>query len=438
MQRVTILLALMVIGAGFRLFVLELRPDGALLRAPDEPEYLEIAQNIWLGEGFVLNKQPTAYRDMLVPYMVAATMFVGGGDFKLFYYVQLVLSLATGLLLYLVARKRFSENIAYLVCAVWMLYPAAAVFSSLLLTETVFTFFWVLAIWLHDRMDDKGYTITDAIMLGAVLGLLCLTRAAGAILLATVFVYVFLIRHETPFALRARAVSIVLLAAIVVMLPWMIRNQAVADRFALNTNGGINLLIGNNPYATGAYIFDERVQRLIPDEARSEAQRDVAATGAAVEYARGHVRATLQNWPTKFAYLWSTDMAMLAHFAPVRGATLAETLHEQPLGALVLMAIPFAILVLLGLSGFYLVKKFPARGFFILQLWFTALAAFVSYGLPRYHFPVMPAVILGMAAYVEHQPWNSAPQWRRLSLLLAIGIFMGVWTFESVKIIGWM
>jgi hypothetical protein len=132
-------------------------------------------------------------------------------------------------------------------------------------------------------------------------------------------------------------------------------------------------------------------------------------------------------------------MAMLAHYAPLRGApSLADTLHAQPLGALILMAIPFSVLVLLGLSGFYLVAKFPTRGFFILQLSLAALAAFASYGLPRYHFPLMPAVIIGAAAYVENQPWNSAPQWRRLFLLLAIGVFIGVWIFETVKIIGWM
>ncbi|MBK6765279.1 MAG: glycosyltransferase family 39 protein [bacterium] len=439
MKRFTILLSLLIIGAGFRLFVLELRPEGALLAAPDEADYLEISNNLWLSGDFSYQGKPTAYRDMLMPLLTAGVQKISSGDFKLVFYVQLVLSLLTGLLLYLVALKRFAENTAYLVMTVWMLYPAAAVFGALLLTETLFTFLWVLAIWLHDRLDEHGYEMREALLLGVVLGLLCLTRAAGAILLATVFFYVFVIRYETPFAERARAVSLVLIGALIVMVPWMTRNQLTMERFALNTNGGINLLIGNNPYANGGYLFDERVQGLIPHEARTEAQRDVAASSTAWDYGLGNIRKTVSMWPTKFAYLWSTDMAMLAHFAPVRGAqSLAETLHMQPLGALILMAIPFAVLVLLGLSGFYLVKKFPARGFFILQLSFAALAAFASYGLPRYHFPLMPAVIIGAAAYYEHQPWNSAPQWRRLAMLLAIGLFMGVWLFETVKIIGWM
>jgi len=439
MQRLSILLSLLVIGAGFRLFVLDLRPDAALLYAPDEPEYLEIAQHIWSGQGFALDGAPTGYRDMLLPYLIAGVMTVSGGDFKPIFYVQLVLSLLTGLLLYQVARARFSEAISYLVLTVWMLYPATALFTSLLLTETLFVFWWVLAIWLHDRLDAHGYRVGDALLLGGTLGLLCLTRAAGAILLATVFAYVLFIRYETPLAQRAKAVSFVLIGALLLMLPWMVRNQMVMERFALNTNGGINLLIGNNPYGNGAYQFDDRVQAIIPIEARTEAQRDVAANHAAREYAQGNLRKTIEMWPTKFAHLWSTDMAMLAHFAPVRGSTsLAETLHMQPLGALILMAIPYAVLVLLGLCGFYLVKKFPARGFFILQLSLGALAAFVSYGLPRYHFPLMPAVILGAAAYVEQQPWNGAPPWRRLSLLMALGLFAGVWMFETVTIIGWM
>ncbi len=439
MKRLSILLSLLVIGAGFRLFVLDLRPEGALLHAPDEPEYLDIAQNIWLGNGYSLNGEPTGYRDMLLPYVTAGVMSVFGGDFTPIFYLQILLCLLTGVLLYFIALKRFNDTTAYGVMAVWMLYPMAAVYTSLLLTETMSVFFWVLAIWLHDRLDEHGYTIRDALLLGIVLGLLCLSRAAGMILLATVFIYVFLIRYETPMASRARAVSFVLVGALVVMLPWMVRNQIVMERFWLNTNGGINMLIGNNPYANGGYIFDDRVQKMIPEEARTEAQRDVAATHAAREYAQGHLRDTFGMWPTKFAYLWSTDMAMLSHYAPVRGSTsLAATLRAQPVGALILMGIPFAILVIFGLCGFYLVKKFPARGFFILQLALGAVAAFISYGMPRYHFVLMPAVILGAAAYVENQPWNSAPQWRRLALLLAIGLFMGIWTFEVVKIIGWV
>lgn len=439
MKRWSILVALLIIGAGFRLFVLESRPEGALLYAPDEPDFLEISQNIWLGDGFSFHGKPTAYRDPLLPYATAGVMSLSGGEFRPIFYVQILLSLLTGLLLFYIALKRFTESTAYGVITVWMLYPAAAIFSSLLLTETMSVFLWVLAIWLHDRLDDNGYTIQDSLILGAVLGLLCLSRAAGTILLATVFIYVFLIRWETSFADRARAVSFVLIGALIVMLPWMIRNETVMDRFWLNTNGGINLLMGNNPYANGGYNFDERVQRIIPEEARTEAARDVAATMAAREYAEGHLRETISLWSNKFAYLWSTDMALLAHFAPVRGSeSLAETLREQPMGALILVAIPFTILVILSLCGFYLVQKFPARGSFILQLALGAAAAFISYGLPRYHFPLMPAVIIGAAAYYENQPWDKAPQWRRLMLLLAIGLFMGIWTFETVKIIGWV
>lgn len=437
MKKFSILLLLTALGLGFRMFALELRPEAALLRAPDEPEYLEIAQNISLGDGFAFHGERTAYRDMLMPTLTAGAIWLTG-DFKFVFWVQIFLSLLTGLLLYLIAARRFSEGISYAVFAAWMFYPAASVFSSLLLTETLFVFFWVLAMWLHDRLEESDYSVRESLLLGAVLGLLCLTRAAGAILLATVFIYVLLIRWETKFALRAKSVSLILLASIVVMLPWMLRNYVYLDRFALNTNGGINLLIGNNPYANGGYMFDERAQEIIAD-ARGEAERDHAASRAAREYAQGHLKKTFEIWATKFAYLWSTDMAMMAHYAPVRGApSLADTLHAQPLGALILMAIPFAVLVLLGLSGFYLVAKFPARGFFILQLSLAALAAFASYGLPRYHFPLMPAVIIGAAAYVENQPWNSAPQWRRLFLLLAIGVFIGVWIFETVKIIGWM
>ena len=56
---------------------------------------------------------------MLMPLLTAGVQKISSGDFKLVFYVQLVLSLLTGLLLDLVALKRFAENTAYLVLTVW-------------------------------------------------------------------------------------------------------------------------------------------------------------------------------------------------------------------------------------------------------------------------------------------------------------------------------
>ena len=424
-------------GLALRVVVIDLRPEGAAIIAPDEPEYIEIAQNLWLGDGFTFRGEPTAYRDMLFPAVTALIMKLTGGNFRGMLYLQSILSCLTGWLLYLIGRKRFSETIGLILCGAWIFYPASILFSAMYLTETLFVFLWVLAIVLYDRLEENA-TLTNAILLGICLGVLCLTRAAGLLMIAAIVIYVVLIRYETEFKHRLRISLVVVAASLVIILPWMIRNYVVMDSFSLNTNGGINLLIGNNRYATGAYRFDEPVQEMLPDESLSEAARDQAAADLASEYFWSDVSRSLNLWSRKFAYLWSTDMAMLAHYLPSRGnASLAEQLRLMPLALLLITAIPYIVILLAGTTGFYLVKKFPTRGFFILQVFMITVAAFLSFGLPRFHFPAMPALMIGAAAFVYYKPLTSAPKWRQIFLLMMLSMFIGIWSYEVFAILGW-
>jgi hypothetical protein len=129
---------------------------------------------------------------------------------------------------------------------------------------------------------------------------------------------------------------------------------------------------------------------------------------------------------------------MLTHYAPSRGSeSLAVELRMMPPLWLLITAIPYMLMVLAGTAGFYLVKKFPTRGLFILQVFMITVAAFVSFGLPRFHFPAMPALMIGGAAFVFHKPLATAPKWRQILLLMALSMFVGIWAFEAFTILGW-
>jgi 4-amino-4-deoxy-L-arabinose transferase-like glycosyltransferase len=430
------LFALLIAGAVLRIMAVEFRPPDAPLRAPDEPEYLELAHNLWLEGSYSLQDAPTAYRDVLFPAVSSLLLRIGGGEMKLILYLQILLSCLTGWLIYELSRTRFSENIGLLLAGSWMLYPGAIILCALFLTETVFVFLWALALWIYDRLEARA-VIVNMLLLGVTLGLLCLTRAAGLLLLAAITIYVLLIRYETPFRERLRTALIVVGMSLLVMLPWMLRNQFVMNSFSLNTNGGINLLIGNNRYATGAYRFDEPVEAILPPVSSGEALRNAAASEAASDYFWGNMQQSFELWPRKFAFLWSTDVALLAHYYPRFGdVKLAEYLHALPLWMLLVTAIPYMLILLAGTAGFYLVKRFPARGLFILQLAMIVFAAMLSIGMPRYHFPAMPALMIGGGALLHHLPFRDAPPWRRLFLYMALAIFVGIWSYEAATIMG--
>jgi hypothetical protein len=101
-----------------------------------------------------------------------------------------------------------------------------------------------------------------------------------------------------------------------------------------------------------------------------------------------------------------------------------------------MVALPYMLFVCLGVSGFYLVRHFTTRGLFVLQIALGILAILISHGAPRYHFPLMPAMLVGAGALSAPQPWLSSPLWRRLFLLFTLGMFAGMWLFEAMTVAG--
>jgi 4-amino-4-deoxy-L-arabinose transferase-like glycosyltransferase len=428
---------LLLVGVLLRVAFIEARPAGALVRGPDEDEYLELARNLAHGHGYQMHGEISGYRDMLWPFTASLVMRLTGDSPKGPLYLQLIISCLTGWLLYVIGRRRFTEKAALLMVGIWFLYPGAALPCALFLTETLCVFWWVLAVALYDRLEENGYRLSDALPLGIVLGFVALSRAVGIVLLAAVLLYILLIRIETPWRERAKTAGLIFLAAFVTLLPWMVRNQHAVGKFTLNTNGGINLLIGNNSKATGSYYFTPEVEGLLPPAEAGEVARDDAGSALARRFMEDHPREALSLWPRKFAYFWATDMALWIHYYPPDGPpSTAARLRERSAASLALLALPYMLILLCGTAGFYLVRQFPSRGFFLLQLAFGTLPILMSYGLPRYHLPLMPALVVGCGALWRDQVWIHAPLWRRFFLLWVLGMFLGIWLLESLRIAG--
>ena len=415
---------LLALGLALRIGVIELRPPGTLLLAPDEPEYLAIAESVADGNGFSVYGDTTAYRDMLFPVVSGGVIALCGTEHAVFY-LQVVLDLITALLLFGLARKWFTEDIAVLAAGGWLLYPAAILMTSLLLTETLFVFLWVLALFVYDRAERVD-AIRPYIALGLTFGLLLLTRATGVILAAAILM-VMVYRRRVGHALLVIAVMLA------VTLPWMLRNSRMLGTLALNTNSGINLYIGNNPHATGAYRFDSVVTDTL-----NSADGEVARNGLATQLALNHVRTqpleTLMLWPKKFAYFWSSDMALWAHYLPKpESPSLAATLRAVPVVLLAVAALFYMAIVVLSAAELALNKAIPLRGILILQISLATLAALITYGLPRYHYPLMPALLLGGAGFIAAQPsWKQIA--RKPALILLLIVLACVWVAEILTI----
>jgi 4-amino-4-deoxy-L-arabinose transferase-like glycosyltransferase len=432
-----ILLLLLAVGLALRLVLIHARPDGALEHAADEDEYLAIARSVAAGHGFALNGQLTAYRDMLFPTVAGLMMRVGADSPLVVLYLDALLGCATGFLVFLLGKKRFGEKVGLVMAGAWLLYTGAAIYAALFFTESLCVFLWVAALVLYDRLEDNGFHWGTALLIGIACGLAMLTRVAAMALPLSLIVYIAFIRFETAWRVRWRAAGLVIVGMAAIVLPWMARNAHVVGAFTLNTSGGINLFIGNNAQANGSYKFNPDQEALLPAQV-GEAATSRAAQALALNYMREHSRETVKLWGRKFAFLWATDASQWIHYLWEGGwKSVAARLRQIPVWMLLFLAVPYMLLVGCGVSGYYLVRHFPTRGLFLLQAFFVHAAVFATFGTPRFHQLLMPALIVGGGALWRPRVWDSAPLWRRLFLLFTLGLFVGLWLFEASAIAGY-
>ena len=175
----------------------------------------------------------------------------------------------------------------------------------MLFTETLFVFWWLLALVLYDRLEERNFDLKSAVLLGLALGLCMLTRQIGAILVAAILIYIAFIRYETAWRIRWKAATGIVAACLLVITPWMTRNALAVGAFTLNTNGGINMFIGFNPKAHGGYKFDPDQEAMLPQGSTEGKVPNLSRLPAWNILMT--VRPMQSNLlPRKFAFLWST------------------------------------------------------------------------------------------------------------------------------------
>ena len=314
------LILLLLAGALLRILLIEVRPPGALERAPDEQEYLALARNIAHGSGFSLNGEFTAYRDMFYPALAGRIMAFAGDSPRPMLYLQVLLSCATAFLLFRITSRRFPEEAAVWTAGVWLFYPAAALASALFLTATLFVFFVVLSLECYDRLVAGGFRAADALWLGVAAGLTVLTRAVGLVLLVALLLRLVTLRYGPYAATHWKSAVLLVAACAALCVPWMARNAARVGSFTLNTNGGFD-------FVGGAALHHALTMPVHTPREETGALRRIgdvpllsqtATPGVSTEDDDG----ILALWSGKFARIWTTDIGLWTHYLLPRNPLL--------------------------------------------------------------------------------------------------------------------
>jgi hypothetical protein len=189
----------------------------------------------------------------------------------------------------------------------------------------------------------------------------------------------------------------------------MIRNYNVFNHFAfISNNGGINLLVGNNPHTTGTYGHYRQMTSMLSD-VKDEHARDVKARTLATEYMLKHPWETIKLWPRKLWYLYGKDVEGISWNES--GISLIED-DTTKATMFTLKVIAQCYYVIIGTAFLYSIfilfrehrnktgnQPLPTLGLWIV-LYFTFISL-LTFGDSRFHFPMIPWIVMYVGALAE-------------------------------------
>ena len=419
------LLAIVLVALALRLAYVSIRD---LPLFSDEVDYDRLGVTLATTGRYSDEGAPTAYRPIGYPAIVAATYAVAGPKPEAVQVVQAFLDGASVLLLFLLAG---GGRLGLLAAGIWAVFPIAILYTGLLMPETAFT----TAILAAACMTRRGFpaTTAGALALGAVVGAAALIRPVALLLVLLVPAFAGAARIRIPRP------GVVLAGVLLCVTPWVARNVIVLGYPGVATSTGANLLIGNNPNATGGYA--PNVARDMVPAAGTERDRDLASIGSALGYAWHEPGRTFFIGLAGIAHLFGSEAGMTVwgfHPDPSDPSTrLREKIRSLPWWLHAIVSGSSMAVMLGGLVGFSLLPRAGARVWFAALLLGLLVLHFVFYGGARYHFPLMPFLVLFTAALLTTRPSALRPAGRARTTTLAVACacLIGVWAGEAVVVL---
>lgn len=380
----------------------------------DSLDYQRLGSLLAAGRGFgttglAAGGGPTAFRAPAYPIFVGAVFRVTGDSLTAVRLVQSVLgTLVVGLIAF-VASELFDRRHGLVAAALASVYPPLILLGNGLLTEAISLPLesGALAAALLCRRWTAGRSPTDAPWVpgalvgscGLLLGLAILTRPVDAVLALPVVV---LVAPRSGGRAVVRA-GLVVGIAIVMLLPWEVRDARAFDRLIPVTtqdgyilSGVYNDQAARDPLHRAVWrppVFVAGFEGLFRDVRLNEATLDDALRRRSQAYAEQHPAYVARVVVTNVLYLF--DLLGPGHARP---ATLSIGYGTRLTDVWVLSFYAMGILAVAGLV--VRPRRAVPTGVWLAPALFV-LATVPTLGTTRYRAPIEPyLVVLGAAAVV--------------------------------------
>lgn len=397
------LLALAAAGLALRLVYVLLLTRG-LHDTGDSEFFHRLALLIGDGRGFTepiglaLNGsvRPTALHPPLYPLLLGAASAMGVDSYLAQRVIGCLIGSVAIVAVGLLGRRVGGDRVGLVAAALAALYPVLIGADGAVMSEALYGLLVVVSLLLAYRLAERP-SAAGAALLGAAIALAALTRAEALALL------VFALVPAAVAGARGgdgsgrvrpwRTLLAGVLACVVVLLPWTVRNWSAFDRPILISNNSGTLVSGANCGTTyhGAELGSWNIFCVKPGRSTNEAVAAGHERAAGLRFAGDH----LGRLPV---VLGARLLRTLDLYQPGVEARRAES---RSYGIELAGAIAFWILAPVALLGAVMLRR---RGQpLALLLAPFALAAIVSlagYGIPRFRHPAdLALVVLAAVAY---------------------------------------
>jgi 4-amino-4-deoxy-L-arabinose transferase-like glycosyltransferase len=371
------------------------------------PQFLHVASDprmrltglVWPRGG------PTAFRPPLYPLLLGGVYVLTGRSTSAGRVLQALIGTGVVALTGLIAFQLWGWAVGVLALALAAVFAPAVILGEILLTEPLFVLLTLaaVAVALEARRREPGWRWP--LLAGSLCGLAILTRSAGLVLAPCIALMVW--QRRRPFS-RSDLVApiLVVLAAVVMVTPWTVRNALVLHRFIPVTDQGGYTLAGVYNSSAAHDRLTPWLWRSPPEDATnrqimaSPNATEPEVTGrlgtAARRYIGAHPGATLG------VVLWNS-IRMLALDPNREQLAIRYDYGVGPFAGRLAVAMLLIVGALAAAGLFVRAARAPPRSFWLvpIALWFATAA--IQSGM-RFRAPIDPFLIM-LAAVALRAAW---------------------------------
>jgi hypothetical protein len=368
----------------------------------DEPSWIEIGRRIGRpAVAFSPLRSDLVFYPPVYPYFVGA-LFRAFGTMRAVLWAQVVLGALLVPVVGRVGALAFGRRVGLLAAAATALYPELLWYPVHYWSETVY----LLLLWgaiertlVADARASRG----TAVAAGLLWGLATLTRELSLYLVPIAALWLLRPRVGADGQPRARTIqdltpavsraAVLVLATVLTVAPWTIRNAIVFRAFIpVSTMGGLNLWQGNTTL-THLEIYEVLATKGGPVE-QDRFCRQMARETIAARQPTWIFEKLAEQMPE----FWKAGSEVLDHLVGREACGPLPAARLVPVELLVVL--PYFAVLGLFLVGLAQLRFSSAAWLLLLLLAAYNAAHVVAYATTRFRLPVLPTVFLVASALV--------------------------------------